>query len=62
MFNKKLLALGAIVGSTVSAMAVPVTVDLTEAQTSLTNAGTAMIGIAVAILGTILVIKFLKRG
>ena len=44
------------------ATAAPITVDLSDAQTSVSNAGSAMIGIAVLILGLILVIKFLRKG
>ena len=66
MFNSKKAKVLAVVGSAVAmtqgAFAVPLTVDLADAQGSLANAGTAMIAIAVSILGTILVIKFLKRG
>ena len=60
--TKKNLALGMIFASTMSAMAAPVTVDLSDAETSLTNAGTAMIGVAVVALGLILVIRFLRKG
>ena len=42
--------------------AAPVTVDLSDASTSVTNAGSALVGIAVLILGIILVIRFLKKG
>ena len=46
-----------------AAMAAPVTVDLTDAETSITNAGTAMIALAVTILGIAIVWGFLhKRG
>ena len=44
-----------------SAFAAPVTVDLSDATSSLTNAGTAMIGLAVLVLGFILVLRFLRR-
>jgi len=50
----------AISGTIVNAT--PVTVDLSDASTSVSNAGSAMIGIAILILGLILVIKFLRKG
>jgi len=62
-FKSKLFGAFAFLASaTVSALAAPVSVDLSDAETSITNAGTAMIGIAVVILGLVLVIKFLRKG
>ena len=55
------LALGAVTAFSASAMAAPVTVDLADAETSLTNVGTAMIAIAVAMLGFTIVYGYIKR-
>jgi len=54
-------ALGLIGLATSAAMADPVTVDLSDATTSITNAGTAMIGLAVTILGIAIVWGFLRK-
>jgi hypothetical protein len=53
---------GLLALASASAMAAPVAVDLGDATTSVTNAGTALIGIAVLTLGIMLVIKFIRRG
>ena len=57
--STKVLGLFAV--GTASAMAAPVTVDLTDATTSITNAGNAMVLLAVAILGFAIVIGFISR-
>ena len=57
-FGRVALLASAVAGSV---MAAPVTIDLSDAETSVTNAGTAMIGIAVVMLGLGLVIGFLRR-
>ena len=62
MKSKLLAGFAFIAATTGSALAAPVSVDLSDAETSLTNAGTAMIGIAVLVLGLVLVIKFLRKG
>ena len=59
-FKSKMVALSGAVGTAV-ASAAPVTVDLTDAETSITNAGTAMIGLAVTILGIAIVWSFLRK-
>lgn len=60
--KKLLLSVLGLVGlASTSAMALPVTVDLTEATTSVTNAGTAMVGLVVVMLGLALVISFLRK-
>ncbi len=55
----RVLALGSVASA--SAMAAPVVVDLTDATTSVSNAGTALIGVAVVMLGIGLVYAFIKR-
>ena len=64
MFNRvKLMASSAFVAlSTSVATASPIEVNLDDATASVTNAGTALIGIAVLILGIMLVIRFLRKG
>ena len=59
--SKAKLTAFAVVASTTVINAAPVTVDLADAETSISNAGGAMIGIAVIMLGFALVIGFLKR-
>jgi cell division GTPase FtsZ len=59
-FKTKLVALFGAIG-TAAAVAAPVTVDLSDAETSITNAGTAMIGLAVTILGIAVVWGFLRK-
>ena len=55
----KISALFAV--ATASVMAAPVTVDLADANTSLTNVGTAMITLAITVLGFALVLGFISR-
>ncbi len=47
--------------ATATASAAPIAIDLADASTSVTNAGTAMIGVAALIFGIGLVIYLLKR-
>jgi len=58
---KKLVAFAAPVLASVGAFAAPIAVDLGDAETSVTNAGTAMIGVAVVMLGIGLVYRFLAK-
>ena len=53
--------LTAIALTSAAVFADPVTVDLADAEASVTNAGTAMIGVAVVMLGIGLVYSFIKR-
>jgi hypothetical protein len=50
-----------VVGATAAAMADAPTVDLSGAQTTIESAGTALLGIAVVMLGAGLVWKFLSK-
>ena len=59
-FKAKAVALFGAVGTAV-ASATPITVDLSDAETSITNAGTAMIALAVTILGIAVVWGFLRK-
>ena len=59
-FKSKLVAVSAAIGTAI-ASAAPVAVDLSDAQSSITNAGTAMIGLAVTILGIAVVWGFLRK-
>ena len=59
--KRNLLIASAFVGSTVASVAAPIAVDLGDATTSVTNAGTALIGIAVVMLAIGLVYGFLRR-
>ena len=62
-YFKKLLAMAmAFLGlGATQAMAVPVAVDLTEATTSVGNAGSALIGLAIVMLGLTVVYSFIKK-
>lgn len=54
-------ALGLATLATAAVNAAPVTVDLSDAETSISNAGTAMIALAVTILGIAIVWGFLRK-
>jgi len=56
----KVAAVAAVTG-TVAATAAPIDVDLSDATSSISNAGTAMIGLAVTILGIAIVWGFLRK-
>ena len=59
-FKSKMFAVFSAIGTAFASAAV-VDVDLTDAETSITNAGTAMIALAVTILGIAIVWGFLKK-
>ena len=61
MFKKFLAPLFSFLALMTTSNAAPVTVDLGDASTSLTNAGTAMVGLAVLVLAFILVLRFLRK-
>jgi len=65
MFSSAKAKLGLIGGAVAlgasSAMADTIDVDLTDATTSITNAGTAMVALAVTMLGIALVYGFIRR-
>jgi len=61
MFKKLLVGSASFLGLSSLAFCAPVAVDLTDATTSLTNAGTAMVGIGVLVLGFVLVLRFLRK-
>jgi len=59
--SKVAVVASAVVVGASSAMADAVEVDLGDATESITNAGTAMIGLAVVILGMGVVYSFLRK-
>lgn len=59
-FKSKLVAVSTAIGTAV-ASAAPISVDLSDAESSVTNAGAAMIGLAVTILGIAVVWGFLRK-
>jgi len=60
-FGKLGVVVGGVALASSSAMAAPITVDLADATTSVTNAGTAVIGVAVVILTFGIVYGFLRN-
>jgi len=59
-FKSRVFGLFALVGSA-ALNAAPVTVDLSDAQTSIGTAGTALIALAVTMLSIVLVYRFIKN-
>ena len=59
--KKYLVAFFGFLGLVTQSQAVPVTVDLSEATISVGNAGTALIGLAIVMIGLTVVYSFLRK-